>query len=134
MDLLSTLLGSHQCHSEPLETSVNVKGEHWHLLHNHNIPAVLVTGISGTLRTLFCQRLNKNIRLFAVVCNWDWEVTPSLNPKVNQNSMSELSSRFTLMRVPEKPYARKCFSMSPCLDNKKPKALTRLSVRGILNM
>lgn len=112
--LLSTLLSSRHCHSGPLETSVNVKGEHWQLLHSHNIPAVLLTGISGTLRTLFCERLNKNIRLIVVVCNRDWEVTPSFNPKVNQNSMwiFELSSRFTLMSMSEKPTPENVF---PCL-------------------
>lgn len=44
-------------------------------LHSHNIPAVLLTGVSGTLRTLFCHRLNKRIRLIVAVCNRDWEMT-----------------------------------------------------------
>lgn len=81
------------------ETSLDVKGNPCSALHSHNIPAVLLTGVSGTLRTLFCQRLNKHIRLIVEVCNGDWEGPPSLNPKVNQNSMwmFELSSRRTLM-------------------------------------
>lgn len=37
------------------ETGLDVKGEPWQALHSHNIPAVLLTGVSGTLRTLFCQ-------------------------------------------------------------------------------
>lgn len=83
------------------DTSLDVKGEPWQALHSHNIPAVLLTGVSRTLRTLFCQRLNKHIRLIVAVCNRDWEVTPSLNPKVNQNSMwtFKLSSQCNLMSV-----------------------------------
>ena len=37
------------------DTDLDVKGEPWQALYSHNIPAVLLTGVSGTLRTLFCQ-------------------------------------------------------------------------------
>lgn len=76
------------------ETSLDVKGEHWQALHSHNIPAVLLTGVSGTLGTLFCQRLNKHIRLMVEFFNRDWDMPPSLSPEVNQSSMwtFELSS------------------------------------------
>lgn len=35
---------------------------------SHNIPAGLLTGVSGTPPALFCQRLNQHIRLIIDVC------------------------------------------------------------------
>lgn len=74
--------------SDPLEGRPDRSGC-W-TYRSHNIPAGLLTGVSGTLPALFCQRLNQHIRLIIDVCGATREVPPSLRtpsllspPKVN---------------------------------------------------